>query len=291
MKISLIVTTYNWKEALALCLDGIFAQTRLPDEIVVADDGSREDTAELIIAYKQKSPVPLLHVWQPDEGFQAAKIRNRGIAAACGDYLILLDGDMVVNRFFIEDHRRLAETGAFVQGKRALLDACATRRILESKKIGIGPLFPGVKFSNRKFLLRSPALSRLFSPTDRRLRGTMSCNMAVWRDDIFRVNGFDERFVLHGGEDIDFAQRLLHLGLKRRYVKHLAVGAHLYHSCRGNPDELANERFVEKCRELGTIRCSQGIDQYLQIREEGGLPSLPHGSRAAASQVERIAAP
>jgi GT2 family glycosyltransferase len=267
MKISLVVTTYNWKEALALCLESLFVQTRLPDEIIVADDGSREDTAELIRSYIAKSPVPLTHIWHPDEGFQAAKTRNRGIAAACGEYIILLDGDMIANRHFIEDHDRIAKPGMFVQGKRAMLSPKATRRILNSGETRIGPFSAGVKFSNRKFLIRSAFLSRICSLVDQRLRGSMSCNMAVWRSDAIRINGFDERFVGYGGEDGDFSLRLMHLGLKRQYIKHLAVGAHLHHPCRSGSN---NERFVVQCLETRATRCSQGIDRYLQTHLESG---------------------
>ena len=284
MKISLIVTTYNWKEALALCLESVLAQTRLPDEIVVADDGSRQETAELIRAYMQKSPVPLIHVWHPDEGFQLSKIRNRGIADARGDYIVQLDGDMIANRFFIEDHGRIAKANTLVQGKRALLSPKATRRVLESGTVRLGPFSRGVKLSQRRFLLRSHCLSRLFSSTNRRARGTLGCNMAYWRTDAIRINGYDEQFVVHGGEDVDFALRLLHLGLKRQYVKHLAFGAHLYHPCRGNPAELNNERFVKQCQESGAIRCSRGIDRYLHARAgRNNFSASPGSERLAAS--------
>jgi glycosyltransferase involved in cell wall biosynthesis len=284
VKISIIVTTYNWKEALALCLESVLAQTRLPDEIVVADDGSRDDTAELVRAYMRKSPVPLIHVWHPDEGFQLSKIRNRGIAGARGDYIVQLDGDMIANRFFIEDHGRIAKANAFVQGKRSLLSPESTSRILKSKTIRVGAFSRGVKFSHRRFLLRSRCLSWLFSSTNRRARGTLGCNMAYWRSDAIRVNGYDEQFVIHGGEDLDFALRLLHLGLKRQYMKHLAFGAHLYHPCRGNPEVLDNESIVQRCQESGAISCSRGIDQYMHACAWGNSFSAAHRSeRRAAS--------
>jgi glycosyltransferase involved in cell wall biosynthesis len=283
MKISLVVLTYNWKEALALCLESIFAQTRLPDEIIVTDDGSREDTAELVRAYIRKSPVPMIHVWQEDKGFRAAAARNRGIAAACGDYIVQLDGDMILNRYFIEDHARLAKENTFIQGKRAMLSQEATRRILASGTINIGPLSPGVKFSHRRFLVRSRLLSAIFSSTNRRPRGTLSCNMSFWRSDLIRVNGFDERFVGYGGEDGDLALRLLHLGLSRQYMKHMAFGAHLYHPSRANPAEPGNEPFVQQCRESGATRCEHGIDRYLHANgNENKISASAGNDRAAA---------
>jgi glycosyltransferase involved in cell wall biosynthesis len=284
MKISLLISTYNWKEALGLCLESVFAQTRLPDEILIADDGSREDTAQLVRAYAEKSPVPLLHVWHPDEGFQLAKIRNRGIAAASGDYLVQLDGDMIVNRFFIEDHARIAKPHAFAQGKRAFLSPEATKRALDLRTIRFGPFSPGIKWSHRRFLLRSRWLSAIFSSIDRRTRGILGCNMAYWRDDALRVNGFDERFVGYGGEDGDFALRLLHLGLERLYMKHLAFGVHLYHPCRANPEGSSNEQFVQECRDTKASRCIEGVERYLQNGEENvALSPSFRNQRAIAS--------
>ena len=285
MKISVVVTTYNWKEALGLCLKSIFAQTRLPEEIIVADDGSREDTAELVRAHSAASPVPLIHMWQPDEGFQAAKARNRGIAAASGNYIVLLDGDMLVNRFFIEDHHRLAKPNTFLQGKRACLSPAATRRILESGTIRIGPFMRGVAtWWHRRYLLHSRCLSAIYSATDRQMRGILSSNMACWRSDALRINGFDERFVGYGYEDADFAQRLLHAGLQRQYLKHLICAAHLYHPCRAGAAEAINKGIVQECQESRAIRCEQGIDSYLPTRAgENDCSESARGARVAAA--------
>ena len=86
--VSLIVSTYNWKEALALTLRSIAAQRVLPHEVIVADDGSRADTGEMIREMAKDFPVPLKHVWQEDTGFRLARVRNLGIAASTGDVLL-----------------------------------------------------------------------------------------------------------------------------------------------------------------------------------------------------------
>src|SRR5687767_9054063 len=104
MKTSLIITTYNWKEALDLTLRSVARQVEMPDEVLVADDGSRPDTGELIRAWAQRLPVPVRHIWQEDLGFRLARSRNRAIAAATGEYIVIVDGDMALHSHFIADH-------------------------------------------------------------------------------------------------------------------------------------------------------------------------------------------
>ena len=118
MNISLLISTYNWKEALRQSLLSIFNQTVLPHEILIADDGSTDDTRLLIEEMREMSPVPIVHLWQEDDGFRVASIRNKAIARATGDYIVQIDGDIFVNRHFIQDHIEMAEEGYFVCGSR-----------------------------------------------------------------------------------------------------------------------------------------------------------------------------
>ena len=105
MRISVAVITYNWPEALELVLKALAAQSELPHEVIVTDDGSQPATRELLKRVALDYPVRLVHLWQPDDGARMSRARNRAIAAAQGDYIILLDGDMVAERHFIADHR------------------------------------------------------------------------------------------------------------------------------------------------------------------------------------------
>ena len=120
MSCSVLVTTYNWPQALGLVLAGLARQRTLPGEVIVADDGSRADTLDLVLAQAKGFPVPLRHVWQEDLGFRAARVRNLAIAAARHDYVLLLDGDMVPHERFVADHLEAARPGCFVQGSRVL---------------------------------------------------------------------------------------------------------------------------------------------------------------------------
>src|SRR5687767_6249148 len=114
MTTSLSIATYNWPSALELSLQSVLAQSVLPAEILIADDGSGEDTRRLIERYQVNFPVPLIHVWQPDEGFQLARIRNKAISVSKGDYILQIDGDVILHPQFIKDHIRFARRNCYV---------------------------------------------------------------------------------------------------------------------------------------------------------------------------------
>ena len=134
MNISLLISTYNWKEALRQSLLSIFNQTVLPHEILIADDGSTDDTRLLIDEMREISPVPIIHLWQEDDGFRVASIRNKAIARATGDYIVQIDGDIFVNKHFIQDHIEMAEEGYFVCGSRVLLSPLQTVQLLTGNR-------------------------------------------------------------------------------------------------------------------------------------------------------------
>lgn len=111
------------------------AQRVLPDEIIVADDGSTSMTAEVIRNITAISPVRIIHVWHPDEGFRLCAIRNRVIAIARYEYIIQADGDIISHRDFVADHKRVALQGSFVCGSRVLLDQALSRKAIKEDKI------------------------------------------------------------------------------------------------------------------------------------------------------------
>ena len=106
MKVTLIISTYNYPQSLKLCLESVLWQTRKPDEIVIADDGSGEETRSLIEEMAPRMPCCFKHVWQEDSGFRKTVIMNKGLAACTGEYIIQIDGDIIMHRLFIEDHLR-----------------------------------------------------------------------------------------------------------------------------------------------------------------------------------------
>ena len=124
---TLIITTYNKPVFLELVLKSVMRQRVLPCEVIVADDGSKEDTKALIERYQALFPVPLVHSWIPDEGFRLSMSRNVAIAKAKGDYIIIIDGDIVLGPSFVADHVWAREEGCFVNGNRARLTKAATQ--------------------------------------------------------------------------------------------------------------------------------------------------------------------
>lgn len=258
MGTGLIVTTYNWPEALDLTLASVAGQSVLPDEVIVADDGSGPATRTIIERWRQRLSMPLHHVWQPDEGFRLARSRNRAIAAATTDYIVLVDGDMLLQRHFIRDHLACARPECFIQGARPQLSPAITKRLLNGEQVALGWWTPGLQ--RRLYAWHSLAASRLTSKVRSTLGGIQGCNQSFWRQHALQVNGYDERFNAWGPEDREFAARLLHIGVRRNYVRHRAIAFHLHHHTRApaagvNPlDRLLHETLTAR-----TIRCDRGI--------------------------------
>lgn len=280
MNVSLIVITYNWPDALALVLRSIAEQTHLPLEVVVADDGSRADTAALIAELATRFPVPLRHVWQEDLGFRAARCRNRGIAASLGEYTILIDGDMVLHPSFVADHVALAERGYFLQGGRLKATAAESQRLLAGGRPVFAPWtqanFHEFDGTRRLYAFRQPMLAR-WKARSRKGGRVMSCNMSFWRDDLLRVNGFDERMEGYGAEDRELAVRLENAGVRKRQLKWAALAVHLEHATRAQVEvddpSLPNNRLFHATIEQRIVRCERGIDGHL-----AEFATTPNGS-------------
>ena len=265
MLTSLIITTFNWKEALELSVRSVFKQTRLPSEIIIADDGSDSDTRHLIESLQKDSPLPIVHSWQPDMGFRLARSRNKALSIAKGDYIILIDGDIVTERNFIADHIEASREGYFIQGSRVLLNADSTKQALDKKELTLCLTDPGVE--NRKNCIRSSLLSKLFSFSSKRLTGIKTCNFAFWRKHAETVNGFNEDFLGWGREDSEFSARMLNYGLKRKNLKFKAVAYHLYHKINSRKHIEMNDKILEDTLKNHLVWCQNGLN--LHERKEG----------------------
>jgi glycosyltransferase involved in cell wall biosynthesis len=266
--VALVVTTYEWPEALDLVLESALGQSVMPAELLVADDGSGAETAAVVSGFVPRFAergVALTHVWQEDLGFRAAAIRNRAIAAASAPYVLLVDGDCVLHADFVRSHLAFARPGHFVQGTRVLIDREASRRALYARRTRWGAFDAGIR--NRLNAFSLPWLSPLVpSPSDP-LRGVRSANMGVWRSDLIRVNGFDERFVGWGREDSDFVVRLTNAGVRRRKLKFGGIVYHLWHDEQPRDALAANDRLLAEIRASGARWCERGIAQYLADRD------------------------
>jgi len=261
--ISLMVSTYNWPDALNMCLISIKKQTVLPDEVIIADDGSGPETQSLISEFQKDFPIPLIHVWQKDEGFQLSRIRNKAIATASGSYIIQIDGDLILERHFIEDHIRFSKTTTFVTGTRVQLSASLSEKLIKDESTSV-PLFSKdiTNFSNG---LRISPLSNLLAERYKahNLTYVRGCNMAFWKADLLKVNGYNEAIVGWGREDSEIAVRLFNSGIKKRVLKFGGVTFHIYHPESPRQHLPENDLILRNSIEDCIKTCESGLSQHL----------------------------
>lgn len=265
INISLIITTYNRKDALELVLKSVEGQTLKPFEVIIADDGSTKDTAELIQMYQEKFPINLHHCWHEDLGFRLSHIRNKAIAMASGEYIVMVDGDVVLHRHFIRDHRNNLARNQFIQGSRVLLSADVTKKAIDSMRVRFTPLSKGITNRMNAISCRmlSPLVSFLLSrkQTYKAVRG---CNMSYWKSDLIKVNGFSEEFIGWGREDSEFAVRMLNSGIHRYNLKFCGVVYHLWHKDNVTNNLLEkNDQTLDNAIAEGRKICEVGLNQYL----------------------------
>lgn len=269
MTVSLIISTYNWPRALYLCLDSVMQQTAMPTEILIADDGSGISTRDVVRHFEAVSPVPIRHIWHEDKGFRLAMIRNKAIAASRCEYIIQIDGDLILQRNFIQDHMIFAQRGCYVTGSRGIITEMLTRKVLSGEITSLTPLMRGVRNSNN--VIRIPLMAFLYrtlGPT----RFVKGCNMAFWRNDLIRVNGYDESFCGWGREDSELAIRLDNSGVRQRCMKFRGVVFHLHHGkCEHNSLSANEERYQQTIREHRT-RCETGLARHLATTEQTRVP-------------------
>lgn len=260
---SLIIATYNWPQALQLCLNSVMRQTVLPGEVIIADDGSAEETRSLIEKMQESFPVPLKHVWHVDEGFRLGMIRNKAMAAASGEYLVQIDGDIILHPLFIADHLQASRPNHFIGGSRVLLDKDLSEKMLRSNATDVSIFNNGVK--NKFNGLHFPVLAKIIEAIKKEngLYNMRGCNMSFWKKDIIAVNGYNEEISGWGREDTELAIRLYNKDLKRVYFKLQGIAYHLYHKEYDRSSLLANDEILNSTLANKLSYCNKGINQYL----------------------------
>jgi hypothetical protein len=262
VKLSLIISAYNQRPALEKNICALSLQKDLPDEILVADDGSADGTDELIEKSRTKFRVPFKHLWHPDEGFLKTTILNRCVAEAAGEYLVFLDGDCVPHPKFIADHRSLAERGYWVQGRRCFVrEPFVAEFDPETTSLWQWALRGRIARPAKSVRLPFPIIHR-----DRGQRGILGCNMAYWRDDVVAVNGFDQSYQGRGmGADSDLGSRVYNLGRSRKFVYGRALVYHLDHPIMPRPHFDANKARLDEVLRSGKTRCEKGLDLHQKV--------------------------
>jgi len=252
MSVALLITTYQWPEALRAVLKSIELQSVKPDQIIVADDGSSAETRDSVLIMNSK--FKLEYAWQPDRNFRAARSRNLGISRITTDYLIIIDWDCLLPPNFIQNHLNLAAKGKIVAGSRVLLDAQHTDQILNNPtNQAILGAFQSYKFKHlycgslRDFIRNNWTTVR-------------TCNLGLHTEDAYLVHGFDENYVGWGLEDSDFVLRLQKQNIKIRNGRYCCAVAHLHH--REAPREhLSTNRnkFLSVLRQTYFVKNSKSI--------------------------------
>lgn len=270
MSSELIISTYENPRALSLCLESLRHQTRMCDGICIADDGSGPETAQVIARYARENPqVPLRHVWHPDRGFEKCAILNKAIASSQAEFLVFLDGDVLLHPRFIARHFELARPGRFTSGGIIRLDAQASASVT-AEAIAGGRIF------DRAWLRANRAIDRLgtwlktmpFGPQvmgwfDRLTpvpKSLLGANWSGFRADILKVNGFDET-IKYGGLDKEMGYRLMNAGVAGQHMRYTAPLLHLDHP-RGyrDPDRVRRQKAaLQATRRSGRFWTENGI--------------------------------
>ena len=261
MTCALLISTYNWPEALKLVLESVTHQTRIPDEVIIADDGSGEATRTLIEHFQKNFPCPLIHVWHEDDGFRKCIIWNKAITRCSSDYIVQIDGDCVLSPRFIEDHIAIARDGWFTCGSRTLLTRERTEKIIAAGTANLHPFSCGVK--NKFNALRIPPLTTLFKARYRSKKPYISkgCNMGFWKNDLISVNGYNEDISGWGREDAELEVRLMKLGVRRQSLKFGGAQYHLFHKENDRSRDAKNIEILNRALTSSEFRTPNGIEK------------------------------
>ena len=268
-KITLIVATYNAVEWLEKVLYGYSVQNYKDFEIIVADDGSTEETKHLIEKFKQDFPVPITHLWHEDQGYRRQTILNNAIVAAKNEYIVFTDGDCIPKNDFLKRHAIYAEKGRFLSGGYCKLDM-ELSTFIQKEDITSGNCFDvtwlkqngNLGSSQQRKLASGELVSKLldtFTPSNASFN---NCNSSAWKEDLIAINGYDER-MRYGGPDRELGERLENLGVKGKQIRHRALCLHLDHARGYKTKESleANLAIRKETKQKGIIKTPFGIEK------------------------------
>lgn len=261
MKTALLISTYNWIDALKLIFESLKIQTIQPTEILIADDGSKNETKELIEQFSKNFPVPVKHFWHEDKGFRKSKILNKAIAQTDCDYIIQIDGDCVMHPKFIEDHITFSEANKYLYGTRATIKKEALPGIFNENIYRFN--FFSKNISKRSRTIHNLFLAKKNKPHDYYSNQFRGCNVSFWRNDFIEVNGYNEDFEGWGREDSDLVIRMNNKGVWAQRLRYAGIVYHIYHKENSKENLVKNNEIQEETIKNKIIRCKKGIDQYL----------------------------
>lgn len=260
---SIIISTYNWPEALELSLNSVLRQSVLPSEIIIADDGSTNETKFLINKISQLCSIPIKHIWHEDKGFRKTIVLNRAILAASSPYIIQIDGDIVVERDFIKDHLEAASYGCFIRGTRIMLNKETAQELLKNKKLSF--------LTKTKLKIKQPgnairlypSIANLLSKKKSSGEKVKGCNMAFWKKDLIDVNGYNNLLTGWGHEDEELSWRLTNLGIYKKVIRCTAICYHIYHPYLSRKEEPNHLNLLENIKKEKITKTQSGLTEFV----------------------------
>lgn len=261
MKVALLISTYNWPTALELVLLSLKRQSLKPDEVLIADDGSTEETRALIEDFRMKCTFPIHHFWHEDKGFRRSLILNKAIAGSSANYIIQTDGDCIMHKDFIRDHVRMKQPSTHLYGSRVNIQESFLDELFLKKKISFGFFSKGIKKRTRN--LRIPLFASFYGKKkdlSKKLRG---CNLSFWRDDFIAVNGYNEDIEGWGREDSEMVTRMINNGVWGKRLRYRGIIYHIWHKTANQSRFEINDSLQQRAIENKSTWCENGIDKYL----------------------------
>lgn len=262
---TLLISTYNWPQALEMCIISVMKQTVLPNEIIIADDGSTPQTKELIDNFRSKINIPIIHLWHKDEGFRKTIILNEAIRNSSYDYIIQTDGDIILHRRFIEEHLQQAQPEFFIRGSRILLDEKHTKQYITTQKTNLHFLSAGVQ--HRFNAIHSTLLSILIVAISNKQSpdNVIGCNMSFFKKDFVAVNGYNNDITGWGREDGELAARLINNGIFKKQVKNKAIAFHMFHGHFSRDRDEINMQILKQAIASKIKTCANGYSTTHEV--------------------------
>jgi glycosyltransferase involved in cell wall biosynthesis len=261
MTTALLISTYNWPEALELVLKSLNHQTVKPSEVLIADDGSSDETKLLIEAFTKQSDILIKHIWHRDDGFRKSEILNKAIAKTACDYIIQLDGDCIMHSKFIEDHISKAKPNMFLFGSRVNIKQDFLPELFSAKQIDFGFFNNATRKRSRN--IYSSFLGSLYKPTNELSEKFRGCNVSFWRVDFIKTNGYNEDMTGWGREDSEMVVRLLNNDVSGKRLRYLGIVYHIWHQEKSRERFNINDEIQQLAIDCKLMKCKNGIDKYL----------------------------
>jgi glycosyltransferase involved in cell wall biosynthesis len=262
METSLLISTYNWTDSLELVINSIMIQSVLPTEIIIADDGSTDETKLLIERFKHKTSIPIHHIWQEDLGFRKSKILNKAMVQTTTDYIIQIDGDCIMSKYFVEDHLKASQKGVYLYGSRVNILPEFVADVFKKKQIVFN--FFSKEIKNKSRSLHIPSFSYFYKSHDEISKKFRGCNVSYWREDFIAVNGYNEDFEGWGREDSDLVIRMGNNGVRAKRLRYAGIVFHIFHKTNSKENFELNDKIQNETISNKTIRVINGVDQHFK---------------------------